>query len=261
LQAAAFFAIQADVARGLRIAFAGFHPRDCYGSQLVCERPTAMKLEHAVQSIQQFCGQDLGGTLAVIEGSLCGATILDLAEQTSRTDATSSALAAAGPLKRLAGQINVVIHAAGILRCLPLLLDPNEIIEYVSLGAGNTGRPFDLATNKRIAEFKFTAWRGGAESIRQNNLFKDLFLLAEYEDPRKKFLYVLGIEQPLKFFNGRRALSSVLSRDEVMRAKFVSAYGTRYQTVRDYYSDHNSRVVIEDVSHLGPELVGDSLFD
>ena len=47
----------------------------------------------------------------------------------------------------------------------------------------------------------------------------------------------------------------------MLRTKFVSAYGTRYQTVRDYYSDHNGRVMIEDVSHLVPELVDDSPLD
>jgi len=60
-------------------------------------------------------------------------------------------LGAAGLIKQLAGQINVVIHALGILLCLPHILRPGEVIEYVSLGAGNTGRAFDLETNLRVA--------------------------------------------------------------------------------------------------------------
>jgi hypothetical protein len=56
-------------------------------------------------------------------------------------------LAAAAALKRLAGQINVSIHATGILLCLPHILEPGESVDYVSLGAGNTGREFDLETN------------------------------------------------------------------------------------------------------------------
>ena len=39
-------------------------------------------------------------------------------------------------MKRLAGQINVTIHALGILLCLPHILEPSERVEPVSLGAG-----------------------------------------------------------------------------------------------------------------------------
>ena len=53
-------------------------------------------------------------------------------------------------MKRLAGQINVTIHALGILMCLPHILEPDERVESVSLGAGNTGRDFDLETNVRV---------------------------------------------------------------------------------------------------------------
>jgi len=56
-------------------------------------------------------------------------------------------MAAAALMKRVAGQINVVIHALGILLCLPHILEADEVVEYVSLGAGNTGRAFDLETN------------------------------------------------------------------------------------------------------------------
>jgi hypothetical protein len=43
-----------------------------------------------------------------------------------------------------------------------------------------TGRSFDLETSYRVAvaEFKFIRWQGGPESIRQNQLFKDFYLLA-----------------------------------------------------------------------------------
>jgi hypothetical protein len=63
-----------------------------------------------------------------------------------------------------------VIHALGILLCLPHILRPGEVIDYVSLGAGNTGRAFDLETSLRVAEFKFIHGQGGPGSIRQNSL-------------------------------------------------------------------------------------------
>lgn len=47
-------------------------------------------------------------------------------------------------IKRVSGQINVLVHAIGILNALPRILEPGEIVESLSLGAGNTGRPYDL---------------------------------------------------------------------------------------------------------------------
>ena len=53
----------------------------------------------------------------------------------------------------MAGQVNVVIHALGILISLPYLLEDDEEIQSLSLGAGNTGRRYDLETDRRVAEF------------------------------------------------------------------------------------------------------------
>ncbi len=167
--------------------------------------------------------------------------------------ALEETLNSAGQLKRLVGQLNVVIHALGILLCLPKILEAGETIESVSLGAGNTGRPFDLETNLRIAEFKFIRWQGGAETIRQNGLFKDFYLLAEHDTPKKKCLYVLETHHPVKFLNGGRALDSVLSKNVTLNRQFHSKYADSYRTVRDYYQPRESLVLIEDVS---PWLAG-----
>jgi hypothetical protein len=120
---------------------------------------------------------------------------------------------------------------------------------------GNTGRAFDLETNQRIAEFKFIRWQGGPEVIRQNALFKDFYLLAEHNSDKSKYLYVLGTEHPLKFFNGGRSLSSVLSRHVGLWNHFRKEFGDRYRTVRDYYGLRKDIVVIEDVSAWLPDLV------
>ena len=173
----------------------------------------------------------------------------------SSSGAKAEVLGAAGVIKQLAGQINVIVHALGILLCLPHILQAGERIEYVSLGAGNTGRAFDLETNLRIAEFKFIHWQGGPESIRQNALFKDFFEMAEHESPKQKCLYVLGTEHAEKFLNGGRALSSVLSRNEKVRKTFTEKFGNQYLTVRDYYLPRKGMVVIQDVSTYVPELV------
>jgi hypothetical protein len=151
-------------------------------------------------------------------------------------------LSAAAEMKRLAGQINVTIHALGIILCLPHILEPGEVVESVSLGADNTGRHFDPEMNYRVAEFKFIRWRGGAELIRQNGIFKDYLLLADYETSKRKYLYLLGLEHALKFFRGGRAISIILSRDN------------RLRTVREYFAVHGGDVMIEDVCPWLSEL-------
>jgi hypothetical protein len=212
-------------------------------------------LVEAIDSLQTFGGPDLTQTLARIEASLQGVGVDNYASVLSTCGAKAEVLSAAGILKRLVGQINVVIHALGILLCLPHILKTGEIISYVSLGAGNTGRDFDLETNLRIAEFKFIHWQGGSETIRQNSLFKDFYQMAEHPTEKQRFLYVLGTEHVDRFFNGGRAISSVLSRNVKLGKEFTEKYGDQYRRVRDYYLSRKEMVIIQDVSPFVPELV------
>ncbi len=118
--------------------------------------------------LSEFVRDDLTTSLAGIESAIAGLDLGNCRDFLDDFSVSEDALSAAYGIKRLAGQINVTIHALGILSCLPHLLLEGERVESVSLGAGNAGRKFDLETNLRIAEFKFINWRGGAESIRQN---------------------------------------------------------------------------------------------
>jgi len=210
--------------------------------------------------LQQFAGDDLTATIAKIERSISGLTYDLTADFLSDIGATLPTLQSATTLKRAVGQINVSIHALGILLCLPHILRPGETVQGVSLGAGNTGRVFDLETDQRVAEFKFISWKGGAESIRQNSLFKDYFFLAEDPTPKEKYLYVLGTEHPLKFFNGRRSLSSVLSKDARTALRFHDRFGTQFTTVRDYFEVHSHAVGIVDVSNWIPEFANNVVY-
>ena len=138
---------------------------------------------------------------------------------------------------------------------MPHILDEDEHINYLSLGAGNTGRKFDLETNKRIAEFKFINWQGGAEAIRQNSLFKDFYKLAEYETDKQRYVYVLGTEIPLRFFHGKRAIKSVLSRNNKLLEEFSIKYGDQFKRVHEYFQYREELVIIGDISSVLPELV------
>ncbi len=218
-------------------------------------KPPQVPVADAIHLLQTFRGADLTQTIYQIEKSLKGVSAHNYSAVLTTSKAKSEVLGAAGLVKQLAGQINVVIHALGILLCLPHILRPGEVIEYVSLGAGNTGRAFDLETNQRIAEFKFIHWQGGPESIRQNALFKDFYEMSESGSAKEKYLYVLGTAHAEKFFNGGRALSSVLSRNEKLKKGFSEKFGDQYRTVRDYYLQRKESVVIQDVSSFVPELV------
>ncbi len=221
----------------------------------MAEESKQSQIAEAIHLLQTFRGVDLTQTIYRIETSVKGVSAENYSGVLSTSGAKADVLGAAGLVKQLAGQINVVIHALGILLCLPHILRPGEIIEYVSLGAGNTGRAFDLETNQRVAEFKFIHWQGGPESIRQNSLFKDFYQMAENDTAKEKYLYVLGTEHGEKFFNGQRALSSVLKGNVTLRNKFHEKFGDQYRTVRDYYLPRKGLVVIQDVSPFVPELV------
>lgn len=82
-----------------------------------------------VDLVRQFTGPDLTQTLARIEGAVRGVTASDCTSFLESAGAGRDALAAAAELKRFAGQINVTIHALGILLCLPHILEPDERVK------------------------------------------------------------------------------------------------------------------------------------
>ena len=208
------------------------------------------------RALDRFTGAaNLTEALAVIEGHAAGVTVDGCAGFLDHAGASRDALVGAAELKRMAGQINVTIHALGILFCLPHILEKRETVEYVSLGAGNTGRQFDLETDLRIAEFKFIRWRGGSESIRQNTTFKDFYDLEAHSTDKRKCLYLLGTGHALRFFQGGRAMNSVLSRNQELRDRFFDRFRERYGTVGEYFADYRDAVEIEDVSRWLPELL------
>ena len=207
-----------------------------------------MTIDRAIEAIEAFQGSSLTASLSAIEADVIGLGAPDLRGFCGSRGIDNAFMASAASIKKVAGQINVIIHAAGILCSLPSLLEPGEIVESISLGAGNTGRKFDLETNRRIAEYKFIDWQGGSESIRQNSIFKDFFELAEHNTRKSKHLYVVGTDYPLKFLKGGRALSSVLSRRPETLNRITERYGKHVNKVRDYYAMKKTEIEIRDIS-------------
>jgi hypothetical protein len=214
-------------------------------------------IEEALAAVQAFgAGTALTARIADLETRLQGktrdkATALIAADQIDET-----ALSGALTIKQLSVQIDVVIHALGILTSLPYILEPGEVIESLSLGAGNTGRHHDLVTDRQIAEFKFIQWRGGSEAIRQNNVFIDIFNLARESTKKRRVLYLLDKHHALRFLRNRRAIASVLSKNFSVHARFRAAHHDRFATVRDYWATVEHRVEIIDLRDLVPAFKG-----
>ena len=58
-------------------------------------------------------------------------------------------------VKRSAGQINVIVHAVGILVALPKILEPGELVQSLSLAAGirvarTISRPIGASTSSEL---------------------------------------------------------------------------------------------------------------
>lgn len=210
-----------------------------------------MSINQDIEVIKNFQGESLTGKLADIENKIVKFNSSDSSEFCQNLGIDNKFMQSALSIKEIAGEINVIIHAVGILQSLPSILEEGEIIESVSLGAGNTGKKFDLETNKRVAEFKFIDWKGGSEPIRQNGIFKDFYSLAEHKTEKKKILYVKGTEYPLKFFQGGRSLNSVLSKQPQILEEISIKYNG-LNTANDYYIIHKDNVLVCDVSqHIG----------
>jgi hypothetical protein len=209
----------------------------------------------AILDLHGFTGSSLTRRIAALESALMNADAGSCSAILNRESVSRELLSGAYLLKRAAGQINVVIHALGILFVVPHILESGERIEYLSLGAGNTGRAFDLETTHRVAEFKFIHWQGGAETIRQNALFKDYYLLAEHSTPKRKYLYVLGTEHPLRFLRSGRSLKSIMSRNNMLWAEFQNRFGDRFSTVGEYFAYRQDDVCVVDISAMLGELV------
>src|SRR3989339_1184835 len=110
-----------------------------------------MKLDMAAQNVQQFVGDSLTEKLSFLENRFRNSNRLKATNLCDEHFVTQDLISSALLLKQLVGQLNVIIHAVGILTVIPNILESDEIIEELSLGAGNTGRKYDLETNKRIA--------------------------------------------------------------------------------------------------------------
>ena len=117
--------------------------------------------------------------IAELEQQLVGLDATRVAATADSGGVDGDLLRSAIIVRRDLGRISDLIHAAGIVLVLPQVLEDGEIVtNRPSLAAGNDPtRPYDLETNRRVAEFKLSQW-AGADAMRKRQVFKDLVHLA-----------------------------------------------------------------------------------
>jgi hypothetical protein len=204
--------------------------------------------------LRGFMGDSLKNTVCGLERAFVGKDKDDATRTLVAEGVSNNLFEAALLVKQTASQIDELVHTLGILLCLPRILREGEVVESLSLAAGNTGKGFDLETTHRIAEFTFIGWKGGPEVIRQNKVFKDFYFLAEEETAKRRELYVVGSELPFKFFNSKRAVRNILNGNSKLGLSFRKRYGEGHEftVVRSYYQAKKHLVEILDISAFLP---------
>lgn len=209
----------------------------------------------ALGLLAAFHAGSLKRSVARVEARLTGSTHQTIQSHLAELGINVELLLAAMLVKKNSAQINEIVHAIGILVALPKILEEEEIIESLSLAAGNSGKGFDLETSHRIAEFTFIQWQGGAEVIRQNKILKDFYFLAEADTNKRRELYVIGVKHPQKFFESGRSLAAILKGNNKLGTSFGAKHGDSYRKVRDYYDSRRHLVAIRDLGSIIPSLL------
>ena len=211
-----------------------------------------MAIQDAISQVSQFKSDSLTETIASIESHLTQASIAQVLAVNQSLDIGHELLIAVAAVKLASAQINVVVHAVGILYALPHILRQDEVVEGLSLGAGRAGGDFDLVTDRRIAEFKFIHWQVGAEAVRKKTLFQDFFKLAREKTDKEKYIYLLNTEIPLRFLRGRSQVRKLLDRNKRLLDDFDARYGRHYRTVGEYFEAHEEAVQLVNLAKVVP---------
>lgn len=199
-----------------------------------------MKLDEAVQIISSFKDNNLKLKLGELKDEIVGKSGNEIPQQ-------NEVFEAALIIKKLSSQIDEIVHASGIVNCLPKILVKNEYVENLSLASGAEGEGIDLVTNYRIAEFKFSQWQNGAANgMRKRQVFADCVNLMLHSTSKNKELYVIGAETIKKYFQSRRASwRKVLSKSgglDKKLEKYLSENEIDGEFLNDIYSISNVEI-------------------
>lgn len=209
----------------------------------------------ALRSLGTFLDRaPLTDTIASLEEALEGTTQAEVGGLLKEAGISPGLLQDAMTVRARIGRVSDVIHATAIALSLPALLQPGEVIARPSLAAGNDRtRPFDLETDRRVAEFKLARWKG-SDAMRKRQTFKDLVHLAAEESDRVAELYVLG-EQPIRFLRTSRSKASWgLDRSPRTQRLFEDKFGSLDMAIADFTAEHGAQVTVIDLEERVPRL-------
>lgn len=216
----------------------------------------AAAVGEAFARLVEFLGdQALTARIATVERSVLGADADEARGMAAQAGLDSDVLRAALLVRGHVGRINDVIHAATIMQLVPRLLEPGErIVNRPSLGAGNDpSRPFDLETDRRVAEVKVAVWKG-SDAMRMRTLFADVVHLVLAEGHRRRQLFVVG-PQPQPWLRGGAAVKWALGRSSPnLRAALTERFGPDDMRVRDFMAGPGRNVEVLDLRDWVPEL-------
>lgn len=156
------------------------------------------ELEKSLETVMKFKGENLYDTVATLEQQSKG-------KKRNQIIKLNGEYKAALMVKQISTQIDEVIHATGILSCLPSILEDDEHVVSLSLASAARGDGIDLVTNKRIAEFKFSH---SIEGFAKRNAFSDfvsLYLRGLELPGLRKELYVFNADRVRKVFNSKKS--------------------------------------------------------
>ncbi|MFD3507992.1 hypothetical protein [Nocardia sp. NPDC058666] len=217
-----------------------------------------VELAESFATLSRFLtDHDLTAHLAAAEADFHHAGSEASRDVTTRYGFSDDLLDSALAVRAHVGRLNDVIHATVIARVLPDILEEGEVvIRRPSLGAGNDpSRPFDLETNRRIAEFKVAQWKG-ADTMRKRGVVSDLVHLALDESGRRAQLFVVGA-LPVRFLTASKStITWALGRSSPhTRARFEQRFGPASDfTVADFVRTHGRRIELVDLATLVPSL-------
>ncbi|WP_405108727.1 hypothetical protein OG559_27020 [Micromonospora sp. NBC_01405] len=198
----------------------------------------------------------LTGRIADLEARMDGVDQPAAAEIADGSGMGMDLLLAALLVRKHAGRLSDVIHAAVITQVVPLILEDGErVLRRPSLAAGNDpSRPYDLETDRRIAEFKMSVWKG-ADAMRKRGAFADLVHLALDQSGRRAQLYIAG-PQAIRFLRTATGTATwALNRSSpILRRRFEDRFGSLDVPIRDFTAGPAAHVELVDLTGLLPAI-------
>lgn len=226
------------------------------------EQDDELGLGDAVARLGDFLERaPLTSAIAGLEHALDERSSEDVGDVVSDAGIDQDLLVASVVTRAGLGRLTDLIHAVGIVLALPRLLEPGEVVvNRPSLAAGNDpSRPYDLETDRRVAEFKFSVWTG-KDAMRKRQTFKDFVHLAADDSGRRRCLYVIG-KRPVRFLRTTTAAAAWgLDRHPATRRLFAEQFGPLEQEIGAFVESRDD-VELVDLTELAPDLFAGMLPD